>query len=318
MKKVLALVLVILGLALGQGRELPKVSMVLNWFPQPSQGGFYAALADGLYKQKGIDLTIQPGGPNIASISLLAAGRVQFAMTDAAAVMFARDQGIPVVAIFAPFQTNPQGFMFHTENPVRRFEDLAGRTVAISPGAAYWRFIEKKYNLSGKVQVVNYNGQLADWLRDKSRVTQCFVISEPFPARQQGANPGTLLIADSGFNPYMNLIVTTEQFLRDNPAAVKAFVEASQLGWYRYMGNPQRYVPAIREVNQSQTPEWIVWQAGQQKPLVQRGDAVQNGIGYMNPERWKTLYDQLKDLELLKNEIDLSKIFTNQFVPKPR
>jgi len=45
---------------------------------------------------------------------------------------------------------------------------------------------------------------------------------------------------------------------------------------------------------------------------------VQNGIGYMNPERWKTLYKQLKDLGLLKNEIDLSKIFTNQFVPKPR
>ncbi|GIW33340.1 ABC transporter substrate-binding protein [Meiothermus sp.] len=318
MKRVLMAIWVILGLALGQGRELPKVSMVLNWFPQPSQGGFYAALADGLYKQKGIDLTIQPGGPNISSISLLAAGRVQLAMTDAAAVMFARDQGIPVVAIFAPFQTNPQGFMFHTENPVRRFEDLAGRTVAVSPGAAYWRFIEKKYNLSGKVQVVNYNGQLADWLRDKSRVTQCFVISEPFSARQQGANPGTLLIADSGFNPYMNLIVTTEQFLRDNPAAVKAFVEASQLGWYRYMGNPQRYVPAIQEVNQSQTPEWIVWQAEQQKPLVQRGDAVQNGIGYMSPERWKTLYNQLKDLELLKSEIDLSKVFTNQFVPKPR
>ena len=79
--------------------------------------------------------------------------------------------------------------MSHAANPVTTFEELAGRQVAVYPAATYWQYIEEKYNLSGQVQVLNYNGQLADWLLNDDRVTQVYATSEPYYAREQGADP---------------------------------------------------------------------------------------------------------------------------------
>ena len=200
-KKVLLTALAVVTAFMGaaSGQTLTKVSMVLNWFPEPEAGGFYAALKDGLYKAKGLDLEIVPGGPSVNGTALMASGRVQFATLDGGSLLFARDQGIPAVGIFATFQTFPQGLMSHAENPIKTFNDLKGRAVAISPGAGYWLYIEKKYNLAGKVQIINYNGQLASWLHDPKAVTQNYVTSEPFFAQEGGAKPYTLLVANSGF-----------------------------------------------------------------------------------------------------------------------
>jgi len=317
MKKRLAAVAILAfaGLAFAQ----TKVSMVLNWFPETGHAGYFAAQKDGLYKKAGLDLTIIPGGPNTpGGLSLLATGKAQFAMIGATEVFQAREQGIPVVAIFAPFQNNPQGFMYHAENPLKGFEDLAGRTVAISPGAAYWDFVQNKYNLKGKVQVINYNGQLADWARDPKRVTQNYVTAEPYNADKLGLKNGTLLIADSGFNPYADIMVTTEDFIKSNPAAVKAFVEASKAGYEAFFANPKNYVSALQDANKENTSDVVLWGAEAIKKLMLTGDALKGGLGIMTAERWNTLYKQLKDLKVLKPEtnIDVSKVWTLDFLPK--
>ncbi len=316
MKKLgIVLALVLAGLAMAQ----TKVSMVLNWFPETGHAGYFAAQKDGLYKKAGLDMTIVPGGPNTpGGLQLLATGKVQFAMIGATEVFLAREQGIPVVAIFAPFQNNPQGFMYHAANPVKSFEDLAGRTVAISPGAAYWEFVAKKYNLAGKVQVINYNGQLADWARDTKRVTQNYVTAEPYNADKLGIKNGTLLIADSGFNPYADIMVTTEDFIKANPAAVKAFVEASKAGYEAFFANPKNYVSALGEANKENTSDVVLWGADAIKKLMMTGDATKSGLGIMTAERWNTLYQQLKDLKVIKadTKIDISKVWTLDYLPK--
>jgi NitT/TauT family transport system substrate-binding protein len=317
MKQLWAAAGVVLGLALAQTPV--KASMILNWFPETGHAGFYAGVQDGLFTAKGVDLTIQPGGPNVNGVALLSAGRVQFAMLGATEVLLAREQGIPLVAVFGTFQNNPQGFMYHAANPLKSFEDLAGRTLAISPGAAYWQFIEKKYNLKGKVQVVNYNGQLATWARDTKLVTQNYVTAEPYSADKLGIKNGTLLIADSGFNPYGDIIVTTEDFLAKNPAVVKGFVEAAQAGYKAFFANPAKYVPALEAANKENTRDVVLWGAKEIQKLIVTGDATRTGIGTMTQTRWKDLYDQLKELGVLKpaTTIDVTKAFNATFVPRP-
>lgn len=315
MKKLFILAALLLASAFAQ----EKVTMVLNWFPETGHAGYYAAVQDGLYTAKGLDVTIQPGGPDTIGSTLLATGKVQFAMLGATEVLLAREQGIPLVAIFGVFQNNPQGFMYHAENPVNSFEELEGRTVAISPGAAYWDYIEKKYGLEGKVQVINYSGSLADWARDPMAVTQNYVTAEPYSADKEGIANGSLLIADSGFNPYGDIIVTTEEFLANNPETVKAFVEASQEGYKAFFADPAKYAPALEAANSENTEDVVLWGAEAIKALIDTGDATTLGIGAMTLERWQTLYDELKELGVLQadTEIDVSQAFNASFVPAP-
>ncbi|WP_425144978.1 ABC transporter substrate-binding protein [Deinococcus sp.] len=303
----------LVGLASAQG--MTKVSMVLNWFPEPEAGGFYAAVKDGLYKAKGLDLEILPGGPGVNGTALMASGRVQFATLDSASIMLARDQGIPAVGVFATFQKFPQGLMSHAENPVKTFGDLKGRAVATSPGAAYWQYIEKKYNLAGKVQVVNYNGQLASWLNDPKAITQNYVTSEPFYAQEGGAKSYTLLVANSGFNPYGNLMAVTADYLKANPAVVKAYIEASQEGWKRYLANPAKYNDVMMAANKDLNPKYLAYAAATEKPLIAGGDAVKYGIGYMSEARWNTLLGQLNDLKLLKTTLDIKSLYNMDSFP---
>ena len=246
----------------------------------------------------------------------MAAGRVQFAVMDAASLLFARDQGIPAVGIFAVFQTFPQGLMYHAEKPLKSFADLAGRQVAISPGAQYWEYLVAKYKLGGKVQVVNYNGQLADWLRDPNRVTQNYVTSEPFFAAKSGAKPKSLLIADSGYNPYGNLVSTTESYLKDNPKLVRAFMEATQEGWKRYVAAPAKYDAAMIAANKDLAPDYLAFSAKTQRGLIRTGDALKYGLGYMSAERWNTLYGQMNDLKLFKTSLDVTKAYDMSQFPK--
>jgi NitT/TauT family transport system substrate-binding protein len=315
MKKLFILAALLLSFAFAQ----EKVTMVLNWFPETGHAGYYAAVQDGLYTAKGLDVTIQPGGPDTIGATLLATGKVQFAMLGATEVLLAREQGIPLVAIFGVFQNNPQGFMYHAENPLNSFEDLEGRTVAISPGAPYWQFIENKYNLAGKVQIVNYSGGLADWARDPMAVTQNYVTAEPYSADKEGIANGSLLIADSGYNPYGDIIVTTEEFLASNPETVKAFVEASQEGYKAFFADPAKYAPALEAANSENTEDVVLWGAEAIKALIDTGDATTLGIGAMTVERWQAAYDQLKELNVLQadTELDVSQAFNASFVPAP-
>jgi NitT/TauT family transport system substrate-binding protein len=315
MKKLFVLAMLVLSTALAQ----EKVTMILNWFPETGHAGFYAAVQDGLYAAKGIEVTIQPGGPDVIGSTLLATGKVQFAMLGATEVLLAREQGIPLVAVYGTFQNNPQGFMYHAANPIASFEELEGRTVSISPGAAYWDFIQKKYNLEGKVQVVNYSGGLADWARDPMAITQNYVTAEPYNADKEGLANGSLLIADSGFNPYADIMVTTESFLAEHPDVVKAFVEASQEGHKAFFADPTNYVAALQTANSENTEDVILWGANAIKALMDTGDATTMGLGAMTLERWQAVYDQLKELGVLKadTELDVTQAFNASFVPAP-
>ena len=67
--------------AQAQAQRLDKVVFATNWKAQAAHGGFYQALADGTYKKYGLDVTIQPGGPQVNNRPLLPAGRIDFLMT---------------------------------------------------------------------------------------------------------------------------------------------------------------------------------------------------------------------------------------------
>ncbi len=95
------------------GPTLTKATMALDWVPEPEFGGFYAAREDGAYTRHGITAEIQGGGAGVPVLQMVATGRADFGTVGADELITARARGADVVALFAVFQTSPQGIMVH-------------------------------------------------------------------------------------------------------------------------------------------------------------------------------------------------------------
>ncbi|TVY11246.1 ABC transporter substrate-binding protein [Paenibacillus cremeus] len=301
--------------AAGQSTEkkLVPVTQVTNWFAEPEHGGQYAALAKGYYKDAGLDMTIQSGGPQVSHIQIVASGKAQFGMAQADEILLARDQGIPVVALAAIFQKTPQAIMFHKGEPIKTFSDLNGRVSIIASGAAYWEYI-KKANKLDKVKEMAYTGQMGPFVSDNTAVIQSYITSEPFTMKKQNMDIDFLMVHDSGYQPYAGVLFTTEKYLKENPDIVKAYIQASMKGWSYYKTNYEEINPNIGKANPDLSKEWMTFGAEAEMPLIFIGDAEKGGVGTMTKERWSTLSSQLFEIGLLKKQEPIEQAFTTQFV----
>ena len=294
-----------------QNGELEKATLVTNWFAQPEHGGNYAALKQDFYKDEGIEMTIEPGGPQISSTQIVASGKAQFGYTQAEDILIARDKGIPLVAIGAIFQKSPQVLIGH-EGTLSDFSDLAGKTVYTAPGSGYWEYIKEAYDL--EVKDMAYTGSLATFMDDPNAVTQGYVTSEPYVLEQDGVKTDYLFIHDSGFETYANVIFTTEDVIKENPELVESFMNATIKGWEYYRDHTDEINPYLKEKNPDLSMELMDYGAKAEEELIFGGDAEEQGFGYMSDERWTKLQDELLNLGIIEKEEDVSKIFTNDYL----
>ncbi|MCC6175437.1 MAG: ABC transporter substrate-binding protein [Chloroflexi bacterium] len=291
-------------------------SQVMNWFGQSSQGGFFDALKNGYYQQQNVTMTNEQGGPQIAAIPLVAAGRHTFGMTSSDSVLLAREEGVPIVMVFGTFQINPQGLMYHQSQPVKDFPDLNGRKVYVSGAANYWQVLSKKYHLDN-VQQFQYNGQLATFLADEGNVFQCYVSSEPVILKRQGTPVGALLIADSGFTPYQNAMICLEKTIKEQPDLVQAYVTASLMGWRDFANNAQ---PTLEYIKSEFNKEYDldigkdIWEVEKNQFLTGKSGFDPKQVGMMTDARWKELYSLMRDVGVLKKDQDYKAAFNTTFI----
>src|SRR5689334_25283336 len=92
-----------------QGKPQTKISFVTDWKAQAEHGGFYQAVAEGLYAKRGLDVTIIQGGPEVNVPQLLAGGAADFGMGSNGFISLNMlKQGVPIKAVMAVFQKDPQ------------------------------------------------------------------------------------------------------------------------------------------------------------------------------------------------------------------
>lgn len=286
--------------------KMEKIRLALNWKPEPEFGGFYQASLGELFSQRGLETEIIVGGSGTPVVPMIAAGKAEFGISSADEVLLARARGADVVAIFAVYQTNPQGIMVHAK---RGFKNLAevfssDGVLAMQRGLPYAEFLQRKFSRS-KVQIVPYLGGIQNFLVDEKYSQQCFVTAEPIAARQAGKEVQTFLVADVGFNPYTAVVITRESTIRDRRGMVLRFVQAVRGGWEEYLKDPTSANSFMHKLNSSMDLETFAASAKAQQNLISLGDAKENYLGYMSNERWSELAKQLIDLGLIK---DASKI----------
>ena len=172
------------GAAAGGPKPL-SVRFQLDWYPSPEHGGHFEALAEGLYRDAGLDVAISPGGPGSYPLQMAGTGRVEFAMGRCDDVILSVRQGLPLLIVCAQMQHDPQAVMVHEESDVHSLKDLAGRSVMSGPGANWIAFVQRHYGISFNVIPMDYG--IARFLADKDYAQQCFITNEPYFAELHGA-----------------------------------------------------------------------------------------------------------------------------------
>jgi NitT/TauT family transport system substrate-binding protein len=302
--------------------DLDKVSFGTNWVAQAEHGGFYQAVADGTYKSYGLDVTIVPGGPNVNNRIQLIAGKLEFFMSANTLQSFdAVANNVPVVAIAAIFQKDPQVFLAHPESKVTKIEDLKPLTLFVSKEGmpTYFQWLKSEYGFSeDKVKPYTFNAQ--PFLADKTSAMQGYVTSEPFAVEKQAKfKPTVILLADYGFNSYSTLIETRIAFAEKKADLVQRFVDASITGWYNYLYGDNRPGNAlIKKANPEMTDDLLAYSVDKMKQhgIVDSGDALKDGIGAMNDERMAAFFGKMVRAGVTRRDIDYRKSYTLRFVNK--
>ena len=295
---------------------MTKVTLQADWYPQPEHGGFYTALAKGYYRDEGLDVAIQPGGPYMVVEQQVSVGAAQFGLGSSDRTLESVAGGQPLIAVAATMQRDPQGIMLHKDSPVHSFDDLNGHTISIKPGYTWFAFLVKRYHLND-IHEIPATMSVANFVADPQYIQQAFATSEPFFARQAGIETRVLLISDAGYNPY-RVMFTTRDFLRQHPETVAAFVRASLKGWRDYLNDSTAAHSMIAKLNPALNPEWMrfTWQALRDGRFVTGEDPSGAQLGQMTSERWTTMYKQLYDLKVIDKAFDPATAYTLQFNEK--
>jgi len=295
---------------------LTKVTLQADWYPQPEHGGFYNALVKGYYRDEGLDLTIQPGGPYVVVPQQVASGSAQFGLASSDQILESVADGQPLVAVAATMQRDPQGIMVRKDSPIHSFADMNGHTVAVKLGSTWFEYLLKRYKLD-HVHEIPATFSVANFIADPQYIQQAFATSEPYFAQQAGIETRVLLTSDAGYDPY-RVMFTTRSFLNDHPDVVAKFIRASIKGWRDYLNDPSPANAAISKLNPALNQQWMQFtcRALREEGFVTGDDRSGVRLGRMDAARWKTMYEQLLDLKVIETPFDPTTAYTLQFVEK--
>jgi len=282
------------------------VQLALDWFAEAEHGGFFAARAE-----PGLQLELLPGRPDAPVIPQVAAGRCEFGISDAATILAARAQQVPVVAVFAALQTSPRCILVRADGP-QRLADLRDMTLAMNVREPYSQFLQREVGLEG-VAVVPYSGNIAPFLADPRAAQQAYVFSEPLVAARHGVETRCLMLAELGFNPYAGVVIAHERTVAERPELLHRLVGALSRGWERYLQDPEPANAEIHAANPEMDRETLRRGAAALAPLV----AVPGGRpGMMTLARWQALHSQLAALGIHADDaLDPARAFTTEFLP---
>jgi NitT/TauT family transport system substrate-binding protein len=296
-----------------------RITVQLDWVPEPEHGGFYQAQAKGFFREEGLEVVLLPGGPGAQVVPSVATGKADVGQADDISTLLQQAEGLPLVQFAAVFQDDPSGILVHADSSVRSFEDLQGKTIIARPGWPFLEFLKRKYGLT--VNVVAQNFSSAAFLGNKEALQQGYYIAEPFHITQAGGKmPRFLSTWDAGFRGYA-VLITNRRFARERPADLRAFTRAYIRGWRDYLeGDPAPAHAALKQAHAQNTDAFMDFSRRMilQEKLVTGRDADGGPakVGRLDPARYTAQIAKLEELGLLKpGKVTAAAALTTEFLP---
>jgi ABC-type nitrate/sulfonate/bicarbonate transport system substrate-binding protein len=271
----------------------------------------------GFYEDAGLDVSIQPGGPDFPAIQMVAGGDEQFGVTSADQILTARSKGVPIVALAVLYRKSPFVLFALESSGIESAEDFAGKNIGVKIGGneelVYRAVLQKTGITSDQLSETPVKFDMTPLLTGQLDVWPGYVINEVLSAREKGFDVNIIWPSDYGIDLYADTLFTTEDMIRENPDQVRRFVAASMKGWDDAVANPED--AARHTVKQAKRLEYDHELAMMKDsiPLLEPDDQP---IGSMGQNRWIELHDFLLEGGFIDEEMDLSDAYTTEFLPE--
>jgi NitT/TauT family transport system substrate-binding protein len=304
-----------------QAGELTPASLRLKWLPQAQFIGYYVAKAKGWYADEGIDLSINPGGPNIISENMVASGVDTFGHGGgAASLLQAREKGLGIIGIGMLFQETPYRFVVLEKSGIKQFADIKGKTVST------W-FTGPQFMLQGMlrankidakdVKIEAQANSMVPFIEGKVDMAIVTVFNEALFLKRRGVTPSASFNpADMGFNIPNESIFVNERVAKDNPRLVQGFMTATLKGWAYALTNPDEAIEILLKAAPNADRNEQKEQLQQLAPLITYGEAKGKGIGYLDEKQMEFTYQFLRENEVLKSAVDVKSAIDTSFWEK--
>jgi len=302
--------------------NLIEITFATDWKAQAEQGGFYQALAAGLYEKKGLKVKIIQGSSNVNVPRLIASNAIEFGIGSNSFIplnMVANK--IPGKAVMAIFQKDPQIIMTHPENDIRNLEDMRDLPIMISDASigAFWLWLKSKYGFTDS-QIRKKTFSLAPFLSNKSSIQQGYLTSEPFLVEKEADfAPRVFLLADYGYPSYGAMVLASSEVITNNPEIVKAFVNASIEGWRQYIYEDPSLGNELIMLENNEMKEDILLQAIKK---IRNYELVSNeiskglDIGLMTDIKWESFFETMASNGVYEKNLKWRESFTLDFINK--
>lgn len=300
--KLLRFAAVLMTLSLHAAPE--RVTLQLKWKHQWQFAGYYAALEKGYYREAGLEVTLKEAPESGSPAEAVLRGDAEFGVGSSDLVLL-RGQGKPVVSLGVIFQHSPLILIALEGRGIRHVHDLAGRRVQFEPGAEELQAYLASEGLPMSAFRVEGRGFDEAALMDGSvDAITAYSTTEPFGLEAAGRSFLTFSPRAAGIDFYGDALFTTEAVLQRSPTTVKAFREASLLGWRYALAHPEEITDLIlAKYSQRLSRERLLSEAEQTRHLI-RGDVVE--VGYQYEGRWHHIAEVYQSLGLLQGDPDLS------------
>ncbi|MCR6635765.1 ABC transporter substrate-binding protein [Devosia sp.] len=280
------------------------LTLQLKWVTQAQFAGYLVAEAKGFYDEEDIDLTILPGGPNIAPEQVIAGGGADIIVTWMAAGMAARESGVPLVNIAQPFKRSGLMMICPVEKEIKTVADFPGHTLGVwffGNEYPFFAWMNKEGiatdGSAGGVTVLQQSFDIQPMIQGQADCISVMTYNEYGQALDAGYGPDNLTIfnyTEMGNDLLEDGLYVLEDSLSD-PAKVDAytrFVRASMKGWAYALENPEEAAQIVVDSDETgaATLEHQLYMVGEVSKLVDAADPALDMTTY--DRTVKALLDQ--------------------------
>ncbi len=311
----------LLGLATAaEAKDLVKASLRLKWLPQAQFAGYYYAYTKGYYKDEGIDLTLNPGGPNLVAENLVSSGADTFGISGGSdSLLAAVDKGMPLVSVGVSHQVTPFVFVARKNGPIKTLQDFKGKKVMV------W-FTGGNYVLYGMLAnagidrndmtIQPQQASVTPFINGDVDVIAAMWFNELYTIRQRLGDDQLQLFKSEDFGvtfPRDTLIVTRKT-AQEQPELVKAFLRASIRGWRDAMANPKEAIDLVMKAAPTLDRAHQEFMMQESYRLMTAGKAKTDGLYWIDEPALQSAHDFLLKNKVLTKAVPISSAFDSSFL----
>jgi len=302
-------------------QSLTRVQLRLKWLPQTQFAGFYLALERGHYRAEGLDLTINPGGPNIQGETIVASGAEQFGVTGGIDSFFAaRERQLPVICIGMNHQITPFVFVAKRASNINSLEDFRGKRVTAWFTGAHlvlYGMLAARGITRESVNIQPQQVSVTPFINGETDVCAATWYNElnTIRARLGGdANLRLFSAEDYGISIPRDTLVANQAFAQANPRAVEGFLRASIKGWREAKAEPAAGLESVMKIAPTLDRAHQIAMLPEAIRLMQAGPAATQGWFALDAGVIQRAHDFFVEQRVLQAPLDLAAAFRPEYI----